>query len=517
MDPRGSGDGAPLLEARHSRESGFTLEDLELQDPLQNQLQDTFRRSKKAKIYEYATLLLPSFLTYKAGGTPSPCGEWYPTAFLDGLRGVACIAVFNDHIMVLIAKWAAVGWGLDEGATRFWQLPIVRLTHSGHLAVLVFFIISGFALSVNTVKLMQTQPRDPAAFARLMTSSIFRRPLRLFLPVWASTLPVFLLTRLRIYEAADAIRESDILDGWPRPHPLNDTIGLQVLDVLRENTRMVNIFRPVDHADMRNEYNYPTWTIPIELRASLILYLTHAATFNLSRRVRTCVLGCILLYAMIFDQLELPLFWAGYMLAEWFFTSPPSISMQNTSILSRAQTPLALFLFVVGLWMGSYPSFFGSITPGYIWLGALTPSFQTESFNWWHTVGAVCIVGVLVRCPASGYQPTSPTSHLNKLSFRLQTMPLDFLSSPVCRYLGKISFALYLTHAMIVDTVAVVVFYCIWNLTGTENALLAGLGFVLAYILTFASVIWTADLFWRFVDQPCVHFARWLEKRWSTH
>ena len=31
--------------------------------------------------------------------------------------------------------------------------------------------------------------------------------------------------------------------------------------------------------------------------------------------------------------------------------------------------------------------------------------------------------------------------------------------------------------------------------------------------LTGIPIVWASDLFWRFVDQPCVDFARWLDRK----
>ena len=30
-------------------------------------------------------------------------------------------------------------------------------------------------------------------------------------------------------------------------------------------------------------------------------------------------------------------------------------------------------------------------------------------------------------------------------------------------------------------------------------------------VLTGVPIVWASDLFWRFVDRPCVEFARWLD------
>jgi peptidoglycan/LPS O-acetylase OafA/YrhL len=51
----------------------------------------------------------------------------------------------------------------------------------GRAAVAIFFVISGFSLSYKPIKLLRIN--DYAHFSEAMTSSVFRRWLRLFLPV----------------------------------------------------------------------------------------------------------------------------------------------------------------------------------------------------------------------------------------------------------------------------------------------------------------------------------------------
>lgn len=454
-------------------------------------------------------------MTYHLFGTgKSPAyGEWYPTAFLDGLRGVACIAVFNDHLMNLLVKWNADGWGHNSADYRLVQLPILRLIFRGDLAVRVFFVISGFALSVSTVKLIHSPSRDTNTFVRILASAVLRRPIRLFLPVWVSTIPVFVCYRLGVFEALLPLRGNDILEGWALSFPRNDTLGLQTLDLIQENTRMLNIFRPGEHGIVTNRYNDPAWTIPLEFRASLMLYLSQLALFFLRRRVRFALLACAIALCLLFSGHDMPLFWSGFMLADSFFAPRPDVNLQTTlrfTARTMLWTALATFTFLIALWFGSYPAFQPEITPGYIWLTRLVPPFRESARLWYQIVSAIMLVTVIVYAPSSH---TEQEAHKG-LFFRLCCLPKDFLSSPFCRYLGKISYALYLMHGLTINTVGVLLFYNTWTLTGKENVLLFGVGTVCAYALLLSTVVWVADLFWRLVDQPCVNLGRWMQQ-WS--
>jgi hypothetical protein len=131
-------------------------------------------------IFESAVLFLtPSFLS------PRPIlkfEEYRPnsTQWLDGLRGVAAFFVFIYHFVVVYVAEHDFAWDPVRHPNLIY-LPVLRLSYSGTAMVRIFFVISGFALTHKSARLMR-MPGSEKALMKTIASSVFRRYLRLFLP-----------------------------------------------------------------------------------------------------------------------------------------------------------------------------------------------------------------------------------------------------------------------------------------------------------------------------------------------
>ena len=148
--------------------------------------------------------ITPSFLTK---GAPSIDR---PTDFLDGMRGFASFIVFVWHCVYPIYANPELGFWSNQGRANdhyFTQLPIIRLVYSGHVCMLLFFVISGFSISLKPLRLAREGAHE-ALFAAL-ASAVLRRTSRLYLPCIAITFMVFLLVCLGGYNYATALVEVD--------------------------------------------------------------------------------------------------------------------------------------------------------------------------------------------------------------------------------------------------------------------------------------------------------------------
>lgn len=137
--------------------------------------------------------LRPSFLA-PSDGKPK---KTHPTAYLDGMRGMAAFIVVIYHLSSTPFD-TDHGWGFEKKNYDFIKLPFVRLAISGSVGVALFFVISGYALSYRPMKLLlngQTLDGHQA-----LASTLLRRWARLFLPTAVSTFMIMLLIQAGAYE-----------------------------------------------------------------------------------------------------------------------------------------------------------------------------------------------------------------------------------------------------------------------------------------------------------------------------
>ena len=185
--------------------------------------------------------LIPSFLQGRHAREQIRPAKLSPTAYLDGMRGLAALFVYFCHYSYqafIIAK----GWGMDEFNYHFLKLPFFRLFYQGPPAVCVFFVISGYALSYKPLKLARS--RSSAELANTISSLVFRRGIRLFLPTAISTLMIVCLLQLGAYEPTrEFANDRAFMKNIVEPHPAPmETIWAQFVDWLWQMYHFVHIF-----------------------------------------------------------------------------------------------------------------------------------------------------------------------------------------------------------------------------------------------------------------------------------
>lgn len=127
---------------------------------------------------------------------------------LDGLRGVACFLVFNYHFLWPWTPLIMLGYGArppksPEPITDWAQLPIVCLLHRGRPMVAIFFAISGYVLCRH-IQIAIHQRRLDEAYQKL-SSAVFRRIFRLYIPCTISMFAVALLAQMGAFRTEQAI------------------------------------------------------------------------------------------------------------------------------------------------------------------------------------------------------------------------------------------------------------------------------------------------------------------------
>jgi peptidoglycan/LPS O-acetylase OafA/YrhL len=440
--------------------------------------------------------LVPSFLQRRSGREE----KLHPSAYLDGMRGLAALFVFFCHYFYT-AFVIAEGWAMTE-TFEFARLPFIRLLYAGPSAVCVFFIISGYALSLKPLKQARSQSFE--GFSKTMSSMIFRRFFRLYLPTFASTLLIITLIRMGFY---DMIREfatdRTYMRNLAEPHAVREeTLGKQVSLWAWEMFRMIQIWS-WDDGQGRTDLDPHLWTIPVEFRCSMILFLVTLGTARLRTHFRFLCMGAITWFVLRSDRWDLTLFLAGNLLAELDLirgAHDRSARDNSDSVLPSSESDSAkrtnrmrwlwVFLSIVALFLMSSPDEGPHNSPGLIWLGTLIPEWFTFKYRFWQMMGAILFVAAAARVP--WWQ--------------------RFFNHPAIQYLGRISYAIYLMHGPVLHTIGYPIERWAWGVTGIEGVNFK-LGFALASLFNIPLVIWASDLFMRAVDIPSVKFARWLESK----
>ena len=244
-------------------------------------------------------------------------------------------------------------------------------------------------------------------------------------------------------------------------------------------------------------YDVHLWTIPVEFRCSLYLFLTLLGTARLRTQMRFLTLAGIMLFVYRADHWELLLFYCGMILAELdiirgaHVASTPLPTTGKSTPQQRRWSNIAWGCFTtLGIYFMCQPDFRFNETPGWVWLCSLIPGWWSTKYRFWQSIGAVIFVFCVGRSP------------------RWQR----FFNSTVVQYFGKISYAMYLMHGPVMHTIGYMIERAAWGITGVEGHWYNA-GFVLGSFGCVPAVIWAADIFWRAFDIPTVRFAKWVESQ----
>lgn len=494
------------------------------------------RSACRALAIRASLFLLPSFVSSRLSHEYRPRGgeRLSPTAYLDGMRGLAAFIVFFCHYFYTSLR-IAEGWGSNDSNYELFKLPFLRLVYAGPPMVAVFFIISGYALSLKPIKLARTQKWTD--FATTMSSFVFRRAIRLFLPTAISTLFIVFLLRIGAYEwnrefSQDSTYHNNVQEIAP---PRLETLSEQLWDWSEHMFYFIHVWGWEKYGGSTS-YDVHLWTIPVEFRASMMLFLTMLGLSRLRAAIRLMILAMLMTFTYKSDRWEMTLFYFGMLYAELdvirgahtnpatcaalaSHTSSPLLPTTEqfpssnkpmdfvgtghhqqqegkgtNSSASSASSRLSRLawgaLSIFALYLLSQPDAQGENTPGWRYLASLIPEWVEDKYRYWQCFGAALFVFCVARMP---------------------TWQRFFNTAPI-QYLGKLSYAIYLMHGPVLHTVGYGIERWAWSITGVEGNNYY-MGFWLAAVFVVPCVVWAADVFWRAVDAPVVRFAKWFENK----
>ncbi|KJY00490.1 acyltransferase like protein [Zymoseptoria brevis] len=408
-----------------------------------------------------------------------------PTAWLDGLRGIAAFAVFvmhNEDVGHQVADYVILEnpWGLS-GQHHLVTFPIVRTLFSGgHTAVFTFFIISGFVLSYKPLQLVHAQ--DLGLLVKSTGSGLFRRWGRLFLPLYVSTFCWMSSWYMFGFDSGRGDPKrlpswTEELGRWWDNHSSGNYVG----------------------------YNVHLWTIPEEFWGSVFTYCTILATSRFTHEARLVTETAICAYRLYLSKRD-ALFIVGILFCDVFLLAEAGKLPNILKRLAPRYNALWYIPFLLGLYIAPFGhGFAGDIRefsgyPGWSILSFLTPPHTDFKFflRFWASTMIVVSIPHLDVCKR-------------------------ILEGRLAQYLGRISYGLYLIHGPILWSVGVRLYAACgldnrypdlkaWdNLVKIPEGGPLGLEprFLVPWTFVLVLVLGLSELFTRCVDEPIVKLMQW--------
>ncbi|KAH8775132.1 acyltransferase family-domain-containing protein [Hyaloscypha finlandica] len=427
----------------------------------------------------------------------------HPTSYLDGLRGVAALIVLQSHFLTNWFYPLRSGYLNTESDTHLLQLPILRLLYAGRASVAVFFVVSGFVLSYKPLLLARSS--NQGAVLQTLSSSVFRRGFRLWIPIVFGTFISALLAYNDLYT----------------PVPNRGELIPPVFPTLREQLwhwwgDLCIFWFPwkatVDGNDTVGfAYNGHLWTIPIEFYGSIVVFVTVLGLSGMNRGhgwMRIAIGTGLVGWSLRGGRWDAALFLGGMVCAEWSLMIEIECSLPGSQALhallrisKKALTALRLhlhpfirllkalkdlslvILLFTSLFLLSYAG--ESASPGYYhnFLIPYTPSIWESVAlgheHFWLCIGALLLLFTLTNSP---------------------TMQRPFTWA-LPQYLGDVSYSLYIVHGMVLFTLGTSLQEKWTGAVGKIEWVDNGAGdLVGCAVVNWMVIFWCADLFWRAVD-----------------
>ncbi|MFM0557337.1 acyltransferase [Paraburkholderia sediminicola] len=366
---------------------------------------------------------------------------------LEGLRGLACVAVFSCHFLYIFFPYLARGRTVDQsGFVPMWHWEVwlarapLTLLYNGDFAVSVFFVLSGYVL---TRKFWKT-----GDISSLTAGAVKRYP-RLIFPAAASIAIALLLMRLGWIHASDTPDAS--FAGWA--HAMYQHVP-SIRAALR--AAFVGVAFKGDPATLA--WNGPTWTLSIEFWGSIALF----ASFALFPRHKFVAAIAYTIWACISPA------------AVYYMPFIAGALLNGATDWLKKRPGISTTLFIIGMALGTY-----DYTAWYSWMTAVVPD-QYDHRAFWYAFGAVfTVAGVLGSKPVDA-----------------------FFGSKIPAYFGRISFSMYLLHWPIIFS------FSIW---AVERYQRLGVPYMPAVWATYLSsallLVMLSEVFYRIADRPSMRIA----------
>ncbi|KAI8946993.1 hypothetical protein F4801DRAFT_30643 [Xylaria longipes] len=460
---------------------------------------DWMSRSRGNRTVRWLLFLLPFCIAGPLGLTERRLPKTTSTTYLNGIRGLACWIVFNEHLTMdkyrdfIFKPYGAVENG--KKLEHFIQLPFVRALIAGKGMVCVFFVLSGFVLSYSSLRKINDpgrpnkQEKTGNDLLTSVSSMTLRRAIRLFGPMLALA---FITAFVTYY-----VPWGDIDHKAPNIFAHLYKFWLSA----------VTVMDPYHWARLKPlpAHYGQAWTLGVEYRLSLAMFLMIATTATLSTVGRKTIIIFVATWSVYCNRRwDIACAMGGMLLAELRFAP---LSDDISRLFNRSLRPSkwltivpAVFCVLFGILFCSWPEGMPDGAQPYRSLWELTPSSWRPDSNhgspepvggwvwWWGTIGAFMLLWGLEQLPL-----------LQKV------LSISFL-----KYLGEISYAYYLLQGLGHTHVGNPIYAVLQDKYGWSKNSAFAVGYIVGNIFNIVA----SDYFWRVIDESFVRLARFVVVEW---
>lgn len=226
--------------------------------------------------------------------------------FLDGIRGWASFVVLLEHILMSFLvlttpflKYDRERLMADISSSNYLDILcgiFIKFITYGRLSVLIFFVLSGYALSVGQLNL------EKRKLALATTSRYFR----LLIPILITSLIAYALLKLDLMFNLEVATTPEKSSNWLGTFYKFDA---SIKDVIKFS--FYDVFFKYDNG---KSYNSNLWTMPIEIIGSFMIY-TYLGIYRSTEKINWKVILPSSIGLFIFKPLY-SCFLIGYIIAE---------------------------------------------------------------------------------------------------------------------------------------------------------------------------------------------------------
>lgn len=319
----------------------------------------------------------------------------------DGLRGFAALNVVLAHfiaafIPTLLHYNYPTAFNKNPDPSILYdiiQFPLISLLYNGHLAVIVFFILSGYVLTI------------PAFNNNIISikKRLWGRYLRLNIPIIFSLIFAYFILKYNLFYNVQA---SDLSSSnWLSNYYNKQITFSEFLSMLFYESIILG----------KSYLNPPLWTIKIEFIGSLFLLIFYSVkpNDNIKKDFILLVILFIFLY-IIYGKSSI-----------YFYAMFIGALLNHVKIIYRKKT--IIFFLIIGIYFGAF-----QYNGYYNYL----PNISINNYeifikkDFYNTLGAIFIV-------------------LSVINGGLK----NIFSSKIGLYFGKISYSMYLLHMIILCSI----------------------------------------------------------------